>query len=169
VGGRNGRLIFVTNTNNSGPGSLRSAVDVEEPRTIVFKTSGIIDLLSPIVIKHPYVTIAGQSSPGKGICLRGNTLVVNSHDVVLRYLRVRPGDIEYDKPKNWDAVDGITIMNPDLDRSVYNIIVDHCSISWAVDENVGIWHDSHDITIQHSIISEALNSSKHPKGPNHSM
>ncbi|MEM8895559.1 MAG: hypothetical protein AAGC88_13340 [Bacteroidota bacterium] len=84
-------------------------------------------------------------------------------------MRIRPGDMEGDGSKNWDTMDGITIMNPDLDSSVNHILIDHCSISWGVDENIGIWHDAHNITIQNSIIAEALNSPKHPKGPNHSM
>ncbi|MDF9801089.1 pectate lyase [Catalinimonas alkaloidigena] len=162
IGGREGRVIKVTNLNDNGPGSLREAIELDEPRIIVFTISGIINLDTKLTISNPFVTIAGQTSPGEGICIRGEGLQINSHDIVIRFLRIRPGDINFGEPNQWSSVDGISIGGSA--DEVYNVVLDHCSISWAVDENVGIWGAPHDITIQNCIISEALHRSKHPKG-----
>ena len=86
-------MVAVTNLNDAGLGSLRAACEAEGPRMVVFRVSGIIDLKSPIAVKKPYITIAGQTAPGDGVCLRGAGLDIESHDVVVRHLRVRPGDI----------------------------------------------------------------------------
>lgn len=167
-GGRGGKVIKVANLNDHGPGSFRDALLEKEPRIILFDVSGIIDLETTLLIENPFVTIAGQTAPGDGICVRGAGISVKTHDVVLRYLRIRPGDIDFGEVNNWGVLDGLGIANYESPDSVNNVIVDHTSISWAVDENVGIWYSSHDITIQNCIISEALHDSQHPKGP-HSM
>ncbi len=162
-GGRGGKVIKVTNLNDRGSGSLRNALNDTIPRIIVFTTGGIINLETPLLIKNPFVTIAGQTAPGGGICIRGNGIKINTHDVVIRHLRIRPGDINFGKLNNWSDVDALTI-GTERSAQTYNILIDHCSLSWGVDEVIGIWNGAHDITIQYSIIAEALNKSQHPKG-----
>lgn len=165
--GRGGRVIYVSNLNDAGPGSLRAACETSGKRIIVFATGGIIDLRRNIVIDDPYCMIAGQRAPGEGICLRGAGLKITTHDVVVRYLRIRPGDGEGEIPERRD---GITV---ETEAEAYNIVIDHCSVSWAIDENIGIytkyqkeWPGTiRDVTIQWSIISEGLDRSRHPKGP----
>jgi len=126
-GGRGGRVIEVRNLNNDGPGSFRDAVYAEGPRIIVFRIGGLIDLHGGISIRNPYVTIAGQTAPGDGVCLKNGVFHIGTHDVVVRYLRVRPGDGPGGgNPENRDCID----VSGDGDK-VYNIIVDHCSCSWA--------------------------------------
>jgi len=154
-GGRGGAVIFVTTLQDSGPGSFRAACQAKGPRIILFRVSGIIDLASTIVITEPFLTVAGQSAPGDGICLRGHGVVVtNTHDVVIRHLRVRPGDIA---KKETDAL------------SVYksqNVVIDHCSASWATDETISVTGaGTSEVTVQWCIISESLNRSVHGKGP----
>ncbi len=161
IGGRGGRVIEVTNLNDSGPGSLRAALEASGPRIVVFRTGGTITLLERIRIDNPYVTIAGQTAPGGGITLRNDPsnihvpLEVNTHDVVIRYLRFRPGPSR----RLSDNVDAIVL------ESASKVVLDHISASWATDENVETWTDTHDVTIQWSIVSEALLNSTHPKGP----
>src|SRR5712692_6968373 len=92
-GGRGGKVTFVTNLNDSGAGSLRAACEAEGPRIVIFRVSGLITLASPITVKSPYLTIAGQTAPGDGICLRNFTFNIATHDVVVRYLRSRLGDL----------------------------------------------------------------------------
>src|SRR5215468_3239390 len=92
-GGRGGKVIFVTNLDDSGPGSFRAACDAEGPRIVIFRVSGLISLASPITVKNPFLTIAGQTAPGDGICLRNFTFNIATHDVVVRYLRSRLGDL----------------------------------------------------------------------------
>ena len=160
-GGRGGRVIEVTNLNPDGPGSLREAVAAEGPRIIVFRVSGTIPIHGGLSIREPFVTIAGQTAPGDGICLRGGTLSVGTHDVVIRHLRVRVGDSpEGANPENRDCID----ISGDGER-VYNVVIDHCSFSWGLDENVATWYGPRDVTIQWCITSESLLDSLHPKGP----
>ena len=150
-GGRGGAVYEVTNLNDNGKGSLRAAVDAEGPRTVVFKVSGNIELESPIIIKNPYITIAGQTAPGDGICLKNHPLQIDADHVVIRYIRVRPGDVS---GNDYDAVSG---------RYFKHAIIDHVSASWSIDECMSIYHcDS--ITVQWSIISESLSGSNHVKG-----
>ena len=166
VGGRYGKVIEVTNLNDSGPGSLREAIDAPDPRIVVFRVAGTIELKSRLDITNPYITIAGQTAPGGGITLKNHpsnvdgTLIVETHDVIIRYIRSRPG-APSSKSDNGDAIE----ING---SEAYNVIVDHCSFSWAIDEVVSTWYDTHDITIQWSIISEGLYCSQHEKGC-HSM
>ena len=168
-GGRGGRVIQVTNLNNSGPGSFRQAVEVEKgPRIVVFRTGGRIKLQDPVLIRNPFITIAGQTAPGDGICLSNSPLVIGTHDVVIRGLRVRPGSNS--NGSDPDNRDGITISSSRTNQEVYNVILDHCSISWAVDENLEIWQPAnrpsvHDITVQWCMSTEALYNSIHSKGP----
>lgn len=163
VGGRGGRVIEVTNLNDSGPGSLRAAIEAEEPRIVVFRTGGTIELQSSLDVRNPFITIAGQTAPGGGIALKnhpsneGTPLRVFTHDVVIRYIRSRPGAATQETC----CLDGIEILG----NSAYNVIIDHCSASWSTDETMSTWYDPHDITIQWSIISEALFNSTHEKGP----
>lgn len=164
VGGRGGRVIEVTNLNDDGPGSLRAAIATEGPRIVVFRVGGTIELRSRIDIEHPYITIAGQTASGGGILLKNHPSMVHSplriitHDVVIRYLRSRPGPS--DTPS--DVLDALTIADG------YNIIIDHSSFSWGSDEVFNIWYDVHDVTVQWSIIAEGLHDSTHPEGK-HSM
>lgn len=151
VGGRGGDVYEVTNLKDSGEGSLRAAVDAEGPRTVVFRVSGNIELESPISIKNPYITIAGQTAPGDGVCLKNHPLNIGADQVIVRYLRVRPGDVS---GNDYDAVGG---------RYFKNAIIDHVSASWSIDECMSIYHcDS--ITVQWCMISESLSGSNHVKG-----
>lgn len=187
-GGRGGKVLHVTSLADAGPGSLRAAIETPGPRTIVFRTGGIINLQSPLVIREPFITIAGQTAPGDGICIRGAQLRIRTHDVILRGLRLRTGDElfynHFDEPDGlsllagpWPKDDPKQPFGDGLDVPVYNVLVDHCSISWSVDENVGIWSNANkdpngnhvrNVTVQWCIISEALYKSVHHKGP-HSM
>ena len=166
VGGRGGSVIEVTNLNDSGPGSLRVAVEAEGPRIVVFRTGGTIELQSCLDVTNPFITIAGQTAPGGGITLKNHPshkrtpLRIFTHDVIIRYIRSRPGPSTR-KSSNVDAM-GI------LGNGAYNVIIDHCSASWATDETMSTWYDLHDITIQWCIISEGLYDSTHSEGP-HSM
>lgn len=148
-GGRGGKVVEVTNLNDSGPGSLREAVTQDVgPRTIVFAVSGIITLKSRLVVNQRYVTIAGQTAPGKGICIRSAPLGIVADDAIIRHMRVRLG-----AGTTYDGM-GITGAN--------NSIVDHCSISWTIDESFSS-RGAHNITLQRTLISEALNVAGHNK------
>lgn len=148
-GGRAGRVIEVTNLEDSGPGSLREAIDAEGPRTIVFRVGGTIQLKDKLVIRNPYVTVAGQTAPGDGICIRGATFGnYATHDTIIRYVRVRVGD------ESGKTFDGMGFASTD------HAIIDHCSISWTIDESVSS-RGGKNITFQRNIIAEPLNMSVH--------
>ena len=122
AGGRGGKVYHVTTLEDSdAPGTLRHAVEAEGPRTVVFDVSGTIPLQDHLRIRNPFITIAGQTAPGDGICLRDATLKIQSEDVIVRFLRMRLGDVG----KGGDAVSL---------ESGKRIIVDHCSASWSLDE-----------------------------------
>lgn len=166
-GGRGGRVIVVTNLNDSGPGSFRDACEQGGPRIIVFNVAGLIRLNAALSIRAPYVTIVGNTAPGDGICIAGNTVEVNTHDVVIRYLRFRRG--KTDPADRDDSLGG----NP-----VGNIIIDHVSTSWSLDENLSMYRHMYqptnggpalklptvNITIQNCISSESLNIFHHAFG-----
>ncbi len=152
VGGRGGRVIEVTNLDDAGPGSFRAAVEAEGPRTVVFRTSGNIRLENPLAITNSNITIAGQTAPGDGICVQGYGIDVYAHNVIIRFVRNRPGDV-LGKPIG-DAVSG---------RFIQNVIVDHCSMGWTMDE-VCTWYALGNVTIQWCMMTEALDQSLHYKG-----
>ncbi len=158
VGGRGGKVYEVTNTSDSGAGSLRSCVEASGPRTCVFRTGGLITLKSPLTIRNPYITIAGQTAPGGGITLRtagtGDVFDTKTSQVIMRYLTVRPG------PGGSDHGDQIASNGVAL----HDIMLDHMTYSWGVDSDIETWYRVVDMTIQWSMISEALDCSTHPKG-----
>ncbi|MCW0481826.1 pectate lyase [Gaoshiqia sediminis] len=154
-GGRFGKIVEVTNLNDAGPGSLREAIEAEGPRTVVFCVSGNIELKSMLTITNPFITIAGQTAPGDGICLKDFPLhIQDAHDVIVRFIRVRPGIAS---GLNGDEIDGIEV------RDSKNIIIDHCTVSWTVDEGINSWKGTENITVQWCIIAEPLNKSIHHK------
>lgn len=159
-GGRGGRVIEVTTLADDGPGSLRQAVRQTGPRIIVFRVGGLLQLHKDISVSEPYLTIAGQTAPGGGLCLAGAGLRIATHDVIVRHLRVRVGDDPAGPdPENRD---GIGVANNKT--APCRVIIDHCSVSWAIDENMQLWYPCHDITIQWCLIAESLEKSLHPKG-----
>jgi pectate lyase len=150
-GGRGGVVYEVMNLDDDGPGSLRAAVEAEGPRTVVFRVSGTITLESPLRIKNPYITIAGQTAPGDGICLRKHPLSIDASEVIVRHIRIRLGD---ESGVDTDAVSS---------RYNENIIIDHVSASWSIDETMSIYH-CENVTVQWCLISESLYRSNHVKG-----
>ncbi|WP_370634748.1 polysaccharide lyase family 1 protein [Cesiribacter sp. SM1] len=151
TGGRGGKVVVVTNLNDSGPGSLREALRMKEPRIVVFAVAGTIELESSLDINTGNLTIAGQSAPGDGITLRNFPMKIKGDNVIVRYLRFRMGD---KKGHQGDAISA-TGRN--------NIIVDHASMSWGTDEGASFYNNKN-FTLQWSIISESLNESVHEKG-----
>jgi len=159
LGGRGGRVIFVTNledynplTETPIPGSFRAACEASGPRIIIFKAGGILELKNTLAVSQPYLTVAGQTAPGDGICLKNYCFRVDdTHDVTVRYLRSRNGDL------NQDQTNSFVIANS------LNVIFDHCSGSWANDEVFSVVR-SHNVTVQWCFITESLNHSCHPKG-----
>lgn len=151
VGGRGGKVIEVTNLNDDGPGSLRDAINQEiGPRTIVFNVSGNIKLASRLVANQPYITIAGQTAPGEGITISRAPIGLTGNDGVMRFLKVRIG--------GGRTFDGMGLTGAD------HSIIDHCSISWTIDESFSS-RGAHHITLQRTLISEALNIAGHDKYP----
>lgn len=149
IGGRGGKVVEVTNLNDDGPGSLRDAVNQDiGPRTIVFNVSGNIELKSRLVIGQPYITIAGQTAPGDGVTISRAPVGLTGDDGIVQFLRVRIGS-----GRTYDGM-GLTGAN--------HSIIDHCSISWTIDESFSS-RGAHHITLQRTLISEALNIASHGK------
>jgi len=178
-GGRNGKILRVTTLAPDGPGSFLAALNTQGPRTIVFEVGGVIDLgkvtgprRTSVAITEPFLTIAGQTAPSPGITFTRGGLAIDTHDVIIRHIRVRPGAAGYAKKIGWEP-DGI-----DTSSAAHDIIVDHCSLTWAVDENLSAsgkpftganpdeWrkNTSHRITFSHNIIAEGLSHSTHASG-----
>jgi hypothetical protein len=167
-GGRGGKVYVVTNLNDDGPGSLRWACEQGGARIIVFNVAGIIRLQTPLIIRAPYITIAGQTAPGDGVCVAGESVWINTHDVIIRFMRFRRGETWVGRRD--DAIGG----NP-----VGNIMIDHVSASWGLDENMSMYRHMYNdstgkpqeeklgtvnITIQNSIFAEALDTWNHSFG-----
>ncbi|MCK5277338.1 MAG: hypothetical protein KAK04_02355 [Cyclobacteriaceae bacterium] len=171
-GGRGGKIIKVTNLNKDGNGSFKNAVESHEPRIIVFEVGGIIDLDgSVIAVRNPYITIMGQTAPDPGITLIKGGMSIQTHEIIIQHIRVRPGENKQPKKSGWE-VDGINT------NGAHHVIIDHCSFSWATDENLSAsgprfegnnleeWRQntSHTITFSYNIIAEGLSHSSHAKG-----
>jgi hypothetical protein len=166
-GGRGGRVLVVTSLDDSGPGTFREACEAGGPRIVVFNVAGIIRLKDRIRIRAPYITIDGSSAPGDGVCIAGNTVELDTHDVVVRHMRFRRGETDV-RDRN-DSIGG----NP-----IGNIMIDHVSASWGLDENMSMYRHMYrppdgakdlklptvNITIQNSIFSEGLNTYHHAFG-----
>ena len=166
-GGRGGKIIPVTNLNDAGPGSLRAAVETPGPRIIRFDVGGVIALKSTLSIDKPSITIDGQNAPGPGIMLRNYGIIVQTHDVVLRYFRVRVGDdnVHMDDPRQREAYyDGAGETGLDFIEGSKSCIADHLSLSWSTTKILTINKMSDLITVQWCILSEGLNFADHGLG-----
>ena len=166
-GGRGGKVLVVTNLNDDGPGSFRWACEQGGARFVVFNVAGIIRIKSPLIIRAPYITICGQTAPGDGVCVAGESVWINTHDVIIRFMRFRRGETWVGRRD--DAIGG----NP-----VGNIMIDHVSASWGLDENMSMYRHMYNdstgateqklgtvnITIQNSIFAEALDTWNHSFG-----
>lgn len=159
-GGRGGQVVKVSSLNDDGPGSFREALNAfpGEPITVVFTISGIIELKSPLVIRRSNVTIAGQTAPGDGICLKGHSFIVsgagkggNKGNIIIRYIRSRPGGTLRSGLYGFDM------------ENCHDVIIDHCSFSWA-NEECAAMYDIKNITVQYCIVSEGLYEAGHQKG-----
>ncbi|MCY1720608.1 hypothetical protein OU798_09660 [Prolixibacteraceae bacterium Z1-6] len=172
-GGAGGEIVKVTNLNKSGEGSLAAALEKEGPRIVVFEVAGIIDLEKSVLqIQNPNITIAGQTAPHPGITIIKGGISIRTHEVIIQHIRVRPGEAGQKKNSGWE-IDGIATT-----QGAFNVIIDHCSVTWATDENISPsgprfegenieeWrkNTSHKILISNCIIAEGLSKSTHSKG-----
>jgi hypothetical protein len=159
--GRGGTVIRVTNLEASGAGSLKACVDASGPRVCVFEVSGTIRLPDDLTIRNRYITIAGQTAPSPGITLRGAGLLVKASDVLVQHIRVRPGDdAGGEPPSNRDA---LKIEAPET-APISNIVIDHCTFTWSVDEIASAWQYWNNISLLNNIFAEPLHESIHPEG-----
>jgi len=172
-GGSGGEIIKVTNLNKKGKGSFAEAIMANKPRIIVFEVAGVINLEKhTLQIENPYITIAGQTAPYPGITLIQGGIKIRTHDVIIQHIKVRPGEAGHKKKSGWE-VDGISSSS-----GTYNVIIDHCSLTWATDENLTAsgsrfsgknvyeWENntSHKVVFSNCIIAEGLSNSTHSKG-----
>ncbi|HUQ11974.1 MAG TPA: hypothetical protein VM146_16785 [Steroidobacteraceae bacterium] len=157
--GRGGTVYKVTNLNTSGTGSLKACIDATGPRVCVFEISGTIKLTSELIIRNDYLTIAGQTAPSPGIMVRGAAIKVVASNVLIQHLRVRIGD-DPTGPK-FENRDAMRIEGTEA-KPARNVVIDHCTFSWAVDETLSVWGWHDNITLSNNMFSEALNDSKHP-------
>lgn len=172
-GGRGGAILRVTTLAPQGPGSLRAAIEAKGPRIVVFEVGGVIDLgKTRLLVTEPFLTVAGQTAPAPGITLIRGGINVSTHDVVIRHLAVRAGSAETPRMGGWD-IDAFSTQ-----AGARDVIVDHCSFTWATDENLSAsgarfegadpqaWRErmSHRITYSHNIIAQGLADSSHSKG-----
>jgi hypothetical protein len=158
-GGAGGRQLAVTTLADGGDGSLRAALEASGPRIVVFRVAGTISLRSTIKVNDPYVTVAGETAPAPGITVRNGTLLVRTSEVILRHIRLRPGD-QLDSPGDADA---LTING--ASGAVANIVVDHVTMLWGPDiGGLAMLGDVRNVTVQNSIMGEGLYLSAHPEG-----
>lgn len=150
------RVLFVDNLDDSGPGSLREAAAQPFPRVVIFNLSGTIRLSKALIIRHPYLFIAGQSAPGKGISVEGAPLIARSHDILVQDMRFRLGE-DYGRQADCVSITG-------TNREVHNVVFDRCSFAFGLDENIGILNAGPGITISNSIIGYGLNKLGHSCG-----
>ena len=162
IAGRGGMVIKVTNLNAAGNGSLKAALDLSIPRVVIFEVAGTIELHEDLFIRNPYITLAGQSAPSPGITIRGASITILTHDVLIQHIRIRVGD-DQDGPAKEDR-DALKIHNNY--KQTHNVIIDHCSFSWSIDENVSIAHPGiYNVSLLNCIISEGLYIAGHPEYP----
>lgn len=160
-GGRGGIVLHVTNLRDKGPGSLRWALEQRDgPRIVVFDVAGSISLESQILITKGQVTIAGQTAPGEGVTVAGSRIRIKASDIIIRGLHFRPGDGPIGQP--YGDRDGLMIGTTDF--VLHDIVIDHNSFSWAVDENVAINGKVRNISFSNNIVAEGLSRNLHPKG-----
>ncbi|MBR7799867.1 pectate lyase family protein [Undibacterium fentianense] len=172
VGGRGGQIVRVTNLQKAGEGSLRAALETKGPRTIVFEVGGVIDLeRSVLSINEPYVTIAGQTAPAPGITIIRGGINIRASQVIVQHLRIRTGVDGQTKASGWE-VDSINVS------AAHHVIIDHCSMSWAIDENMSVsgprfkgftpddWraNTSHHVLFSNNFAVEGLAEASHAKG-----
>lgn len=169
--GSGGQVLRVTNLDTAGPGSLRAALETKGPRIVVFEVGGVIDLQKQdLALTEPFITIAGQTAPSPGITVIRGSLSIRTHDILMQHMRFRIGDAGAPKKSGYEPE--VSTSGPDA----YNIVIDHCSFSWAVDENMSVsgprdkgpLGTSRRITLSNNIIAEGLRESSHAKGL-HSM
>jgi hypothetical protein len=158
--GRGGRVYRVTNLNSDGSGSLKACVDGTVPRTCIFDVSGAIRLTADLTIRNNQLRIAGQTAPSPGIMIRGAGIKIVASDVLIQHIRVRPGDSSTGPaPDNRDALK----ITGTSTRPVRNVVIDHCTFSWSIDEVASAWGPHDNITFSNNIFSEPLNDSLHPQ------
>lgn len=171
AGGRGGKVYVVTSLEDNGPGTFREALEAGGARIVVFNVSGIIKLKDPISIRAPYITIAGQTAPGDGVCIAGESVDIDTHDVIIRHMRFRRGEVNV--LRRDDAISG---------DAIGNIIIDHTSTSWGLDETLSLYRNmwspepkrwpnrapeklpTVNITVQNSIMAETLDTYNHAFG-----
>ena len=158
--GRGGRVYKVTNLNADGAGSLKACIDANVPRTCVFEVSGAIRITSDLIIRNGQLRIAGQTAPSPGIMIRGAAIMVTASDVLIQHIRVRTGDATNGPdPDNRDSLKITGIST----KPVRNVVIDHCSFSWSIDEIASTWGPHDNISFTNNIFAEPLNESLHPQ------